>query len=98
MLRMITDPGECMIGKCNPWITLADMDPATLSTLRQADRQFHLHPFTNHSDMHRAGTFIVTGAEGCFVIDEQGRQLLDGLAGLWCVNVGYGRREIVDAV
>src|SRR4051794_7094730 len=74
------------------------MDSAKLSSLRQTDRQFHLHPFTNHPDMHRAGTFIITGAEGCFVIDEQGRRLLDGLAGLWCVNVGYGRKEIVEAV
>ena len=48
--------------------------------------------------MHAGGTYVIQTGEGCFVTDELGRRLLDGLAGLWCVNVGYGRREIVDAV
>jgi len=62
------------------------------------DESYHLHPFTHHRDMHTAGTHIVRSAEGCYVTDETGRRLFDGLAGLWCVNVGYGRREIADAV
>lgn len=48
--------------------------------------------------MHQAGTHVAVGGDGCYVIDSTGRRLLDGLAGLWCTNVGYGRREIVDAV
>ena len=48
--------------------------------------------------MHREGTHIVFSGSGCHVVDESGRRLLDGLAGLWCVNVGYGRREIADVV
>jgi len=67
-------------------------------SLRQLDQQFHLHPFTNHADMHQQGTQLVTKADGIYVTDAEGRKLLDGLAGLWCVNVGYGREEIVDAV
>jgi putrescine aminotransferase len=74
------------------------MDTAALATLRNLDRSYHLHPFTNHLDMHAAGTFVITGAHGCFVTDERGRRLFDGLAGLWCVNVGYGRPEIIEAV
>jgi putrescine aminotransferase len=74
------------------------MDPAVLATLRQSDLEHHLHPFTDHQAMHREGTHIVFSGSGCQVIDESGRRLLDGLAGLWCVNVGYGRREIADAV
>jgi putrescine aminotransferase len=74
------------------------MNPSKLAELREADRQHHLHPFTHHHDMHATGTFVIDGADGCWVIDEQGRRLFDGLAGLWCVNVGYGRREIADAV
>ncbi len=62
------------------------------------DREHHLHPFTHHNDMHAEGTHIVTSAQGVFVIDEKGRSLLDGLAGLWCVSVGHGRKEIIDAV
>lgn len=74
------------------------MDADQLASLRRLDAAHHLHPFTDHADMHRTGTHIVTAAEGCHVVDESGRRLLDGLAGLWCVNVGYGRREIADAV
>jgi putrescine---pyruvate transaminase len=44
------------------------------------------------------GTHILVGGEGCWLRDQAGKRLLDGLAGLWCVNVGYGRQEIVNAV
>jgi putrescine aminotransferase len=74
------------------------MDRDDLVALRRSDREHHLHPFTDHRDMHRAGTHIIQSASGCYVVDENGKRLLDGLAGLWCVNVGYGRREIADAV
>ncbi|MBD2101885.1 aspartate aminotransferase family protein [Leptolyngbya sp. FACHB-261] len=66
--------------------------------LRELDQAYHLHPFTNHEEMHAAGTHIIRSAEGRFVIDQDGNRLLDGIAGLWCVNVGYGRHEIVEAV
>lgn len=74
------------------------MENSTLQSLQQSDREHHLHPFTHHRDMHTAGTHVITGGKGCYVTDEHGRQLLDGLAGLWCVNVGYGRDEIAEAV
>lgn len=74
------------------------MDADALASLRRRDAAHHLHPFTDHADMHRTGTHIVSAAEGCHVVDESGRRLFDALAGLWCVNVGYGRREIADAV
>ena len=48
--------------------------------------------------MHAQGTRVIVSGRGVFLQDAQGRQLLDGLAGLWCVNVGYGRAEITDAV
>ena len=74
------------------------MDATQLATLRRLDEAHHLHPFTDHADLHRQGTHVIKQASGCFVTDETGQRLLDGLAGLWCVNVGYGRREIADAV
>jgi putrescine aminotransferase len=74
------------------------VDAATLSELRRKDAAFLIHPFTDHEELHRDGTHVIQSAQGCHVIDESGRRLLDGLAGLWCVNVGYGRREIADAV
>ena len=69
-----------------------------LRELQEADRSFHLHPFTNHFEMHGQGTQVIVSADGCYLTDARGRRLLDGLAGLWCVNVGYGRREIIDAI
>jgi putrescine aminotransferase len=71
---------------------------STPTLLQQLDQRYHLHPFTNHDDMHAQGTHVIVSGSGVFVQDATGRQLLDGLAGLWCVNVGYGRDEIVDAV
>jgi putrescine aminotransferase len=70
----------------------------SIDDLQSLDRQFHLHPFTHHNEMHASGTNIIRGGKGCYLIDQHGRKLLDGLAGLWCVNVGYGRDEIADAV
>ena len=71
---------------------------STPTPLQQLDARFHLHPFTNHDEMHAHGTHVIVSGSGVFVQDAQGRELLDGLAGLWCVNVGYGRTEIIDAV
>jgi putrescine aminotransferase len=74
------------------------MDSSALQELRQKDRAHHIHPFTHHADMHREGTRIIKSGDGCHVIDGEGRRLLDGLAGLWCVNVGYNCAAIVEAV
>jgi putrescine aminotransferase len=71
---------------------------SSLSPLQVQDTAHHLHPFTNHLEMRPSGTHILKEGKGVWLRDEQGRRLLDGLAGLWCVNVGYGRREIIDAV
>jgi putrescine---pyruvate transaminase len=69
-----------------------------MNTLQSIDAAHHLHPFTDHRSMQPGGTHIITGGQGCWLQDQAGRRLLDGLAGLWCVNVGYGRHEIVEAV
>jgi putrescine aminotransferase len=69
-----------------------------LPSLRRLDQAHHLHPFTDHRAMHATGTHVIRSAKGCTLIDEEGRELLDGLAGLWCTNVGYGREEILQAV
>jgi putrescine aminotransferase len=64
---------------------------------QQIDRAHYLHPFTDHAALHRKGTRVITRAEGVYLYDSDGRQLLDGMAGLWCVNLGYGRRELATA-
>ena len=70
----------------------------SVSELRELDRAHHMHPFTNHRDMHGSGTHLIKGGDGCFLIDQDDRRLLDGLAGLWCVNVGYSCKPIIEAV
>ena len=60
------------------------------------DREHHLHPFTDTFALANAGCRIITRAEGVYVWDSEGNQFLDAMAGLWCVNVGYGRKELAD--
>ena len=55
------------------------------------DRAHHVHPFTNHAELAAMGVRVITRAEGAYLWDSDGNRLLDGLAGLWSVNVGYGR-------
>ena len=74
------------------------MATPNIAALQELDRAHHLHPFTNHVDMHAAGTHIIQAGAGCYLIDQNERRLLDGLAGLWCVNVGYNCAAIVEAV
>lgn len=70
----------------------------TTQSLQAADAAFHLHPFTDHNAMHKSGTQIIRSGKGVYLWDQDNRKLLDGLAGLWCVNVGYSCQPIVDAV
>ena len=64
---------------------------------QELDRDHHLHPFTDHKALSKVGSRIITKAEGCWLWDSDGNRILDGMAGLWCVNVGYGRKELVEA-
>jgi L-2,4-diaminobutyrate transaminase len=60
--------------------------------------QNHLHPFTLLSDHQKNGPMVIAKGKGTRVTDHLGREYLDAFAGLWCVNVGYGRPEIAEAV
>ena len=62
------------------------------------DTAHHFHPFTDHKSFHAGGgTRIVTQADGVWIWDGNGNRLLDAMAGLWCVNIGYGRKELAQA-
>jgi putrescine---pyruvate transaminase len=65
--------------------------------LQAIDAAHHLHPFTDHKDLRGAGSRIISRGEGPFVYDTDGNAILDGMAGLWCVNIGYGRAELAEA-
>ena len=66
-------------------------------TLQALDAAHHLHPFNDNAALAEKGTRILTRGQGCDVWDAEGNQLLDAFAGLWCVNIGYGRRELAAA-
>lgn len=61
------------------------------------DAAHHFHPFTDHKELHKHGVRVITSAKGVYIQDSNGNKILDGMAGLWCVAVGYGRQELVDA-
>lgn len=69
----------------------------SLKQLQAIDAAHHLHPFTDHRELRAAGSRMIVRAEGPYIYDSEGNEILDGMAGLWCVNVGYGRDELADA-
>jgi putrescine aminotransferase len=68
-----------------------------INELQKLDSQHHLHPFTDAKELNEQGTRIIVKADGVYIWDAQDNKLLDGMAGLWCVNAGYGRKEIAEA-
>jgi putrescine aminotransferase len=58
------------------------------------DLAHHLHPFTDQHALPAQGVRVIARAEGTYLFDSDGRRLLDAFAGLWCVNIGYGRKEL----
>ena len=67
-----------------------------VSAIQQLDARHHLHPFTNTGDLNQKGARVISKAEGVYLWDEDGNRILDGMAGLWCVNLGYSRKELAD--
>ena len=64
------------------------------------DRDHFFHPSTDMGQHARGETpnRIVRQAEGVYIVDREGKRSLDGFAGLYCVNIGYGRQEVTDAI
>lgn len=67
------------------------------SEWQELDRQHYLHPFTDHKELGEKRSRIITRADGVYIYDADGNKILDGMSGLWCVNAGYGRDELVEA-
>src|SRR5579864_326632 len=64
---------------------------------RALDAAHHIHPFSDMGSLNRAGSRVIVKAQGVYLWDSEGNKIIDGMAGLWCVNVGYGRKELADA-
>ncbi|MDQ0467735.1 aspartate aminotransferase family protein [Labrys wisconsinensis] len=70
----------------------------TTAELRAIDAAHHLHPFTDTKGLNAEGARVIVKSKGVHLWDSEGNTIIDGMSGLWNVNVGYGREEIIDAV
>jgi len=91
----ISPPIDRLSNSRNPEFAISE---AAAKASWEADRTHLLHPWTNFASFKERGSFIVSGARGVHVYDTAGRAYLDGMAGLWCMNLGYGREDIVEAM
>lgn len=66
--------------------------------LWQMDRDHALHPWTNFGPFEDKGALVISRGEGCDLWDAEGRQYLDAVGGLWCTNIGLGRRDMAQAI
>ncbi|MBU2675811.1 MAG: aspartate aminotransferase family protein [Gammaproteobacteria bacterium] len=76
---------------------MAAIEKRSREDWQELDKEHHLHPFTDHKSLHQKRSRIITRADGVYIYDADGNRILDGMSGLWCVNAGYGRQELIDA-
>jgi len=70
----------------------------TTADLRARDAAHHLHPFSEMKSLNAEGSRVIVRGEGVWIWDSDGNRILDGMSGLWCVNIGHGRPEIAAAI
>ncbi|MEZ5674173.1 putrescine aminotransferase [Thalassovita litoralis] len=64
--------------------------------LQALDAAHHIHPFSTQTELAAKGARVITSADGVWIRDSEGNRIIDGMAGLWCVNVGYGRDRLAE--
>lgn len=69
-----------------------------LSNAAHRDIETLIHPFTNLADFRQTGPLVIERGAGVWVWDSDGKDYIEGLAGLWCTALGYGNEEIVEAI
>jgi putrescine aminotransferase len=77
--------------------TVIDQPKRSTRQWQAADAAHFLHPFTDFKALAGKGSRIITRADNIYLWDSEGHKILDAMSGLWCVNVGYGQRALVDA-
>lgn len=76
---------------------MSDTTHRSTADWQAADAAHYLHPFTDFKALAAKGSRIIERADGIHLWDSDGHRILDAMSGLWCVNVGYGQRELIDA-
>jgi putrescine aminotransferase len=79
-------------------VTLTTGHNREMEDMVAADRKYHLHPWEHLGSWKEAERYPFTHAEGIYVYDANGRRFIDGPAGMWAVQIGYGRQEMADAI
>ncbi len=69
----------------------------TTQDWQAADAAHFLHPFTDHLSLSKKGARIIVSADNIYLRDSDGQRIFDAMSGLWCVNVGYGQRALIEA-
>jgi putrescine---pyruvate transaminase len=69
----------------------------TTQEWQAADSAHYLHPFTDFKSLASKGSRVIVSADNIYLRDSDGHKILDAMSGLWCVNLGYGRKELIDA-
>ena len=73
------------------------MNARTTAEWQAADAAHYLHPFTDFKSLAAKGSRVIVSADNIYLRDSEGNRILDAMSGLWCVNAGYGRTELIDA-
>ena len=71
--------------------------PRSTQEWQAADTAHYLHPFTDFKSLANKGSRVIVSADNIYLRDSDGHRILDAMSGLWCVNVGYGRKELIEA-
>ncbi len=75
-----------------------DIGRPTGSEIWRKDRAHVIHPYTDFATFQDEGSHVISSSAGCYVTDIEGNEYLDGIAGLWCTNIGHGRVDMAEAI
>ena len=75
-----------------------DIGRPTGSEIWRIDRAHVIHPYTDFATFQDEGSHVISSSAGCYVTDIEGNEYLDGIAGLWCTNIGHGRVDMAEAI
>ncbi len=90
-----TDPVAIVAPAARPADAHKKVDTKAIQAL---DAKHYMHAFTDTKSLGQVGARVIVKGQGIYIWDSEGKRLLDGMSGLWCMNVGYGRTTIADAV
>ena len=71
--------------------------PRSTQAWQAADTAHYLHPFTDFKSLANKGSRVIVSADNIYLRDSDGHKILDAMSGLWCVNVGYGQKALIEA-